>query len=110
MSLALLCQVNSKGEEGLRRAQEDLGQDVRVSHRLRCAIVDDLALVEDIGPVHDVQNTLDVVLDDKYRGTELFADLGDLLEDLFDYDGSEAEGRLVQEQDLGRRPRASICC
>ena len=45
--------------------QEDLGKHVGLPDRLRSAIVYHAALVQDVGPVHDIQNGLDVVLDDE---------------------------------------------
>ena len=59
-------------------AQEYLGQYISVADGLGGAVVDDDALVEDVGAVDDVEDALDVVLDDHDGGAEAFADLGDL--------------------------------
>ena len=85
-------------------AQEDLCEDVCLLNRLGSAVVDDAPQVQHVGPVDDVQHSLNVVLDDQDGGTEPFADLGDLLKYLLDHYGREAKGGVRREAAPPGRP------
>ena len=84
----------------LDSAQEDLGQYVGVQDRLGGAVVHHPAVFQDVSPVDDVQDALDVVLNDDDRGIEPLADVRDFLKHLFDHDGREAQRGFVEQQHL----------
>ena len=62
----------------------------------------ELAVCDHVGAVGDRDGALGALLDEEHRDAAL-ADLGQRLEDLVDHRRREAERRLVEEQDVGRR-------
>src|ERR1700675_2313360 len=62
----------------------------------------DVARLDQVGTVDDIEDLPDVLLDDEHR-EPLGADAADEIEDLLDHQRSEAGGRLVHEQELWAR-------
>ena len=64
----------------------------------RSAVVHHAALVQDVGPVHDIENRLDVVLDDEDGRLQPLIDLRDFLKDLFHHHGRKTMSGFVEQQ------------
>src|SRR5690606_34033997 len=62
---------------------------------------DDVAVLEQVGVVDDVQRRLGVLLDEQHAGAPLAVDLADDLEDLLDEERREPEGGLVEHDQPG---------
>ena len=89
---------------GDRRGQADLdelGGEQRAAHGRHLVVVDDRAVVDDDGPLGDVLDVGDVVRRQEDRGALLLVEPDQQLAEALLGQQVEADGRLVEEQDLG---------
>ena len=80
---------------------DDLGGQQGAPHHRHLVVVDDLAVVDDDGPLGDVLDVGDVVRGQEDRGAPLLVEADQQLAEPLLGDEVEADGRLVEEEDLG---------
>src|SRR5262245_34018999 len=86
---------------GLAEAEVELADVVVAAEFLGRAVEDDPAVLHDVAVMGDAERDLGVLLHEQEGGAPLGVDLLDDLEDLAHEEGSEAEGGLVEEEELG---------
>src|SRR6266478_10120500 len=88
--------------EGDSYAEVGLAHEVLLRELVRPALHFDAPDLEQVRPVHELEHLANVLLDHEDR-VALFAHAADQVEDAEDHHGGEAQGRLVEQDDLGAR-------
>src|SRR2546425_1398610 len=83
-------------------AKVGLADEVLLRELVRPALHLDAADLQQVGPIHELEHLANVLLDHEDR-VALFAHATDQVEDAQHHHGGEAQGGLVEQDDLGAR-------